>query len=129
MEQTLVERDREMERMAESSATSTAAIANEAARNDSKSLAAPEALFPENEARDFRKRWEQVQTGFVDEPRTSVEQADQLVAAAIKRLAEMFAEARTRLEHEWDKGDNVSTEDLRQALRKYRAFFDRLLSV
>lgn len=124
MEQTLVERDREMERMAESSATSTAQIAN-----DSKSLAAPEALFPENEARDFRKRWEQVQTGFVDEPRTSVEQADQLVAAAIKRLAEMFAEARTRLEHEWDKGDNVSTEDLRQALRKYRAFFDRLLSV
>ena len=124
MEQTLVEREREMERMAESSATSTAQIAN-----DSKPLAAPEALFPENEARDFRKRWEQVQTGFVDEPRTSVEQADQLVAAAIKRLAEMFAEARTRLEHEWDKGDNVSTEDLRQALRKYRAFFDRLLSV
>ena len=129
MEQTLVERDREMERMAESSATSTAEIASGGASNDPKSASRPDVLFPENEARDFRKRWEQVQTGFVDEPRTSVEQADQLVAAAIKRLAEMFAEARTRLEHEWDKGDNVSTEDLRQALRKYRAFFDRLLSV
>ena len=71
----------------------------------------------------------EVQTEFVDEPRGSVEKADQLVASTIKRLAEVFANERSRLEHEWAKGDNVSTEDLRQALRKYRSFFDRLLAV
>jgi hypothetical protein len=58
-----------------------------------------------------------------------VEQADELVASAIKRLAEVFATERHKLEVEWDKTDNVSTEDLRVALRRYRSFFDRLLSV
>ena len=87
------------------------------------------SLFSEDEARDFRKRWEQVQTEFVDEPRGSVEKADELVASTIQRLAEVFADERARLEREWAKGDNVSTEDLRQALRKYRSFFDRLLAV
>jgi len=81
-----------------------------------------------DEAGKFRKCWEQIQTEFVDDPRGSVKKADGLVADTIKRLAEVFAEQRTRLEHEWDKGDSVSTEDLRQALRKYRSFFDRLLS-
>jgi hypothetical protein len=89
----------------------------------------PVSLFSEEDAREYRKRWEQVQTEFVDEPRGSVEKADQLVASTIKRLAEVFADERTRLEHEWAQGDNVSTEDLRQALRKYRSFFDRMLSL
>jgi len=70
-----------------------------------------------------------VQTEFVDEPRGSVEKADELVASTIKRLAEVFANERAGLEREWTKGDNVSTEDLMQALRKYRSFFDRLLAV
>jgi hypothetical protein len=87
------------------------------------------SLFSEEEARDFRKRWEHVQTEFVDEPRGSVEKADELVASTIKRLADVFADEKARLEQEWAKGDNVSTEDLRQALRKYRSFFDRLLAV
>jgi hypothetical protein len=86
-------------------------------------------LFAANDAQDFRSRWERIQTGFVDEPRRAVEQADELVANAIKRLAEVFAGERQKLEGEWDKNDNVSTEDLRVALRKYRSFFDRLLSV
>lgn len=86
-------------------------------------------LFVADEARNFKSRWEKIQIGFVDEPRKSVEQADELVAAVIKRLAEVFADERNKLEHEWDKGDNVSTEDLRVALRRYRSFFDRLLSV
>ena len=86
-------------------------------------------LFAQNEADDFRGRWEKIQIGFVDEPRKAVEQADQLVASAIKRLAEVFAAERTKLEGEWDRSDNVSTEDLRLALRRYRSFFDRLLSV
>ena len=86
-------------------------------------------LFASNDAQDFRSRWEKIQIGFVDEPRKAVEQADELVANAIKRLAEVFAGERQKLESEWDKNDNVSTEDLRVALRRYRSFFDRLLSV
>lgn len=86
-------------------------------------------LFVSDEAQAFRIRWEKIQIEFVDEPRKSVEQADELVAATIKRLAEVFASERNKLEQEWGKGDNVSTEDLRVALRRYRSFFDRLLSV
>ena len=86
-------------------------------------------LFAQNDTQDFRSRWEKIQIGFVDEPRKAVEQADELVASAIKRLAEVFATERQKLEAEWDKTDNVSTEDLRVALRRYRSFFDRLLSV
>jgi hypothetical protein len=86
-------------------------------------------LFAQNDTQDFRTRWEKIQIGFVDEPHQAVEQADELVASAIKRLAEVFAAERHKLEAEWDKTDNVSTEDLRIALRRYRSFFDRLLSV
>jgi hypothetical protein len=86
-------------------------------------------LFAQNDTQDLRSRWEKIQIGFVDEPRTAVVQADELVANAIKRLAEIFATERHKLETEWDKTDNVSTEDLRVALRRYRSFFDRLLSV
>jgi hypothetical protein len=86
-------------------------------------------LFSPEEAKDFRTRWDAIQASFVDEPRQVVEQADSLVAVAMKRLAEMFAAERTKLEGQWDRGDNVSTEELRLALRRYRSFFGRLLSV
>jgi hypothetical protein len=85
-------------------------------------------LFDENELRDFRGRWDQIQTSFVDEPRHAVEQADTLVATVVKRIAEQFSEERAKLEKQWDRGDNVSTEDLRQGIKRYRAFFDRLLA-
>jgi len=78
---------------------------------------------------DMRVQWDKIQTGFVDDPQVSVQQADELVAAAIKKLAESFAEERSKLEVEWSKGKNVSTEDLRQALRRYRMFFQRLLAI
>ena len=86
-------------------------------------------LFPNNELENLRRRWQEIQTAFVDEPRKAVEQADSLVASAMKRLAEVFAEERANLEKQWDRGDNVSTEDLRVAFRRYRTFFDRLLSI
>lgn len=85
-------------------------------------------LFPDEELHNFKARWDQVQTSFVDEPRQAVEQADGLVANVVKRIAEQFSAEREKLEDQWGKGDNVSTEDLRQALRRYRSFFDRLLS-
>jgi hypothetical protein len=86
-------------------------------------------LFPAEIVQDLRNRWTSIQTGFVDEPRTAVQQADELVAAAMTRLAEGFAEQRSALERQWDGGDDVSTEDLRLALRKYRTFFERLLAI
>ena len=86
-------------------------------------------LFPATELDGLRTRWKEIQTAFVDEPRTAVQQADNLVASAMKRLAEVFADERSKLEQHWDRGDQVSTEDLRVALQRYRTFFERLLSV
>ena len=89
----------------------------------------PTPLFGENEVGDFRSRWSNIQAGFVDEPRHAVEEADGLVAQLMKKLAEGFATERERLENHWDSGENVSTEDLRIALQRYRSFFDRLLKI
>ena len=86
-------------------------------------------LFPPDEAGQLQDRWQEVQASFVDEPRQAVQQADELVAGAIKRLAQTFADERSQLEGQWDRGDDVSTEDLRVALQKYRSFFGRLLAV
>jgi hypothetical protein len=86
-------------------------------------------LFSPEESEGMRDRWSDIQAGFVDEPRRAVEQADELVAECIRRLAESFAEERDRLERQWDSGDNVSTEDLRVVLQRYRSFFTRLLSM
>jgi hypothetical protein len=87
------------------------------------------ALFHDEEACGFRSRWDAIQTGFVDEPRSAVEQADALVAQVVSRVTQVFGEQRTMLERQWDKDRDISTEDLRLALTRYRAFFDRLLSV
>lgn len=86
-------------------------------------------LFSPDEAKEFHSRWDAIQVSFVDEPRQAVQQADALVANAMKRLAEIFAEERGNLDQQWDRGGDVSTEDLRIALRRYRSFFGRLLSV
>jgi hypothetical protein len=86
-------------------------------------------LFSDDEERAFRNRWKDIQTGFVDEPRQSVEQADELIAKLLQRLAASFSEQRSHLEQQWEKSDSASTEDLRLALRRYRSFFDRLLSI
>ena len=86
-------------------------------------------LFPGEESGRLRGTWEEIQTGFVDDPRQAVQRADELVASVMHKLAEVFADERSRLEQQWTRGDDVSTEDLRVALRRYRSFFDRLLSV
>ena len=86
-------------------------------------------LLPDEIVDDLRPRWADIQASFVDEPRRAVEKADALVDDAIRRLAEAFADARADLERDWDRGDAVSTEDLRVAFRRYRTFFDRLLEV
>src|SRR5690242_4039562 len=86
------------------------------------------ALFAPNDAQTYHSKWDAIQASFVDEPRQAVEQADGLVAEVMQRLAQVFADERGNLEKQWGQGDNVSTEDLRIALRRYRSFFDRLLS-
>ena len=110
----------------------TAALINRPAKPDgpaSSNGERPEPLFPGQDSESFRHRWHDIQGSFVDSPREAVQKADELVATVIKRLAEVFADERAKMEADWTKGNDVSTEDLRQALRRYRSFFDRLLSV
>ena len=86
-------------------------------------------LFPDDQLRELQARWDDIQTSFVDEPRSAVESADSLVAQTMKQLAEAFSRERANLEHQWDSGENISTEDLRVAFQRYRSFFRRLLSM
>ena len=85
-------------------------------------------LFERDESSGYQGRWETIQTNFVDDPRRTVEEADELVAEVMRRLAESFAAERERLEGQWGRGEDVSTEDLRVTLQRYRGFFQRLLS-
>jgi hypothetical protein len=86
------------------------------------------SLLPAEMDATFQQRWKQIQTRFVDEPRGAVEDADSLVANLMQQLAEGFAKERERLEAQWGRGEDISTEDLRVALQRYRTFFQRLLS-
>jgi hypothetical protein len=89
----------------------------------------PVSLLRKEEIDELRSRWNAIQIEFVDEPRASVEQADALVAEVMKRIAQMFSEKRAALDEQWTNHDDVSTEDLRVALQRYRSFFQRLLSL
>jgi hypothetical protein len=86
------------------------------------------ALFDDDQLTGYRGRWDEIQAGFVDEPRNAVEQADKLVADLVQQITTSFSEARTTLESQWSEGEEASTEDLRVALTRYRSFFNRLLS-
>jgi len=86
-------------------------------------------LFHQDVAKDFRSRWDAVQSSFVDDPQNAVRRGDELVAQVIKSLAESFADKRAELEGQWGKEDEESTENLRLAFRRYRSFFERLLSL
>jgi hypothetical protein len=86
-------------------------------------------LFDEAAIGKHRERWQAIQADFVDDPRQAVKQADELVAELIQQLAKSFADERSKLEGHWDRGDDVSTEDMRLALQRYRSFFGRLLSI
>jgi hypothetical protein len=87
-----------------------------------------QTLFGDDELTGFRGRWDEIQAGFVDEPRQAVEQADALVSDLVERITAGFSEARSGLESQWSQGEEASTEDLRVALTRYRAFFNRLLA-
>ena len=101
----------------------------EAAPADRIEQARPSPLFQDQDLAGYRTRWSGIQTGFVDEPRKAVEEADALVSELMTRLTQGFADERRRLEERWGKAENVSTEDLRQAMHRYRSFFERLLTI
>lgn len=86
------------------------------------------SLLPSDKADSFGRRWTDIQSNFVDEPKTAVRNADGLVSEVIQELSSRFAQERQGLEHQWSGGGDVSTEDLRMALRHYRDFFQRLLA-
>ena len=85
-------------------------------------------LLPESQGTKLQARWEAIQVRFVDDPRNAVEEADALVASTMQQLADGFASAREDLEGQWSRGEDISTEDLRVALQRYRSFFQRLLA-
>jgi hypothetical protein len=87
------------------------------------------SLFADDELAGLRARWDNVQAGFVDDPKECVHKADGLVSDVVDQLTIGFAETRSRLEERWARGEQASTEDLRLALRRYRDFFERLLAV
>jgi hypothetical protein len=115
--------------LADGPAASTREVAEERRSFEDRDDAADAPLLAHDEVSRLREQWTSIQAGFVDEPRRAVQDADNLVAQAMKRLAETFADERGNLEKQWDRGDEVSTEELRVALQRYRSFFDRLLNV
>ena len=100
----------------------------EAGPDETQADAEREPLFEAADRDRFGESWTSIQAAFVDDPRDAVKEADTLVAELMQRLAETFSAERSRLESQWDNDEDVSTEDLRIALQRYRSFFDRLLS-
>jgi hypothetical protein len=86
-------------------------------------------LFEDKRAEEFRNQWLEIQSRFVDDPSVAVKEADELVSQIIQNVTRMFANERTSLENQWNSGDKISTEELRVALRRYRSFFNRLLTL
>ena len=87
------------------------------------------AVMDSAEVEDLRERWVAIQSAFIDEPRRSVTEADRLVGDVTERIARSFEDERARLEEIWESGEDITTEDLRVTLQRYRVFFDRLLTI
>jgi hypothetical protein len=111
-------------RAGQPASTARAAAGNDLGREDQP----PAQLLADDELKSILVRWKDIQAEFVDEPRTAVQDADALVADLMQRLAQLFATEREQLESRWASGNDVSTEDLRRGLRRYRSFFERLLA-
>ncbi|MDN3293878.1 hypothetical protein QWM81_07440 [Streptomyces ficellus] len=109
---------------AESAPPTSPEVAVPAGRDEDET---PQLLAPEDEE-GFRDRWQGIQAKFVDDPREAVHEADALVADVMQQLASTFADHKRELEGQWNRGEEVDTEELRKALRQYRSFFNRLLT-
>ena len=96
--------------------------------NENAATAPTDGFLPDDRLEGLRERWMEVQTDFVDDPRSAVEKAHQLVADLVNELTQTFTNERTSLESQWKGGGDADTEALRVALQRYRDFFNRLLS-
>jgi hypothetical protein len=120
------EMEPDVERTSEARMTDAPAASTASAPTATSTTTGP--LLADADAESFRARWTDAQTGFVDAPREAVKQADELVVDLMQHLAATFADERSRLEKQWDRGDEVSTDELRNAFQRYRSFFERLLA-
>ncbi|MEV6392941.1 hypothetical protein [Nocardia xishanensis] len=84
------------------------------------------SLFAAADFDRLRTQWREVQVTFVDDPKTAVARADDLVGDTIDKMISTYQQRKRELDER--RGDKSDTEDLRQALRGYRTFFDQLLS-
>jgi hypothetical protein len=109
--------------------TAVAAADGTARQKPTENVDSDVALFSAEEVDQFRTEWRGLQSDFVDSPRDAVQHADQLVAQVMQSLATTFADHKKSLEGQWSQGEQVETEELRVALRQYRSFFDKLLTV
>jgi len=123
------EQPRSAEPMQSTDATLTQTQAPAQTLTQAESAGSDDALFADQDLSDLRSRWNEVQATFVDDPRDCVQKADGLVSDTVEQLTSSFSHARSRLEEQWSRGEEASTEDLRLALKRYRDFFDRLLAV
>jgi hypothetical protein len=89
----------------------------------------PDPLLDQDEQERFRQRWSEIQASFIDQPQRSVEEANTLVADLTDRLVSSFRSEQSELEDHWSRDEEVTTEELRTTLRRYRSFFGRLLEV
>ncbi|GAA3426238.1 hypothetical protein GCM10018953_34210 [Streptosporangium nondiastaticum] len=97
------------------------------ARGNGHSPTGGDPLF-EHDADGIRRRWQEVQVGFVDDPRDSVTRADALLEELVGSLRTALERRTASLRQRWD-GDEHDTERLRTALRDYRATLEQLLNL
>jgi hypothetical protein len=116
------------ETSSEDETSSAPTVDSSSTTTDASTTTGQEQLVPQSAVMDFKARWEAIQQGFVDDPRSAVTDADKLVGDVLQKLSATFEEQHRELEGQWSDGE-PSTEDLRSALQRYRAFFDRLLTI
>jgi hypothetical protein len=130
-ERSEAESDTELESGAERASSQLQARATSERERPAPERPEPESsetpYLPEQDSGPANERWQRIQTAFVDDPRKSVTEAHQLVGELTQRIVDAFAHERDELEKQWSEGSDVSTEDLRVSLQRYRAFFSRLL--
>ena len=85
----------------------------------------PFELFSIGDVEGYRRRWNALQTGFVDDPPAAAQQAESLVSELVQRMTDRHAALRKELAE--SEGEVPDTESMRLTLRRYREFFNSLL--
>lgn len=85
-------------------------------------------LLDSSDRNNYQRRWDDIQVRFIDEPRQSVREADDLVSDVTGQIATRFSNARKDMEQRWEDGNDPTTEELRRAVQRYRDFFQRLVA-